>query len=235
MSELKKGDIVELTEDYSFTIFAGKQFTVNEDQLFSHLKRVNPTLSDMLIPISKLKKIGESKMQYKESNRYKLHEAIKKTGITSKDLSLEHTEGKSIYYFSNFTKKSHFEDRGDISEDLLVGLKLSVSFAEKNILGRSFKPNGCMKDDQHKILVNDKPVDFKHNGVGDYTIEITKPNKETINAINSECKSDVYLTAKDLADSVEEKPNNTALCVSVTVAIVLILTVLVLNNQFGWV
>ena len=137
MSELRKGDIVQLNTDINMNFPKGISMTVfyaNDDYI--------ELVTSFKAKSYNVKKIGESKMKYKESNRYKLHEAIKKTGITSKDLSLAQTKGESIYYFSNFTKKSRFEDRGDISLELLSSLKTDLAFAEREVLGIGAKEFG---------------------------------------------------------------------------------------------
>ena len=133
MENLKKGDIVELTEDFSLTLFAGKQFNVNDDQLFSHLLCANPISSDILIPVSKLKKIGGSQMQYEESNRYKLAQAIKKTGISAKALSRA-VAGNECYFY-NKTGVARFNKRGDIPDDVLNLALTDLRYAEREVLG----------------------------------------------------------------------------------------------------
>lgn len=144
-------------------------------------------------------KIGESQMQYEESNRYKLAQAIKKTGLKVGELSIVAKD--NVNYFGNYHNKSRFNERGDISEARLNELLTDLAFAEREVLG-----------------------------IGAKTVE--EPNQETIDAINAECDSDVFLTAQDLVNSIKEKPkSNKPLFVGAAVVIFIVLILFILNNS----
>lgn len=77
------------------------------------------------------------KTDYPKSNRKKLHDYIKSTGYTS--IKLGESVGNK-WYFSNITKKSRLDSRGDISEKTLIAniilaesawMKLSKTQSEK--------------------------------------------------------------------------------------------------------
>lgn len=74
---------------------------------------------------------------YIQSNRYKLHQAIKKTGFQSERLSL--ASGYAKTYFTGFTAESRFNSRGDITEERLNALLVTLAFSERELLGLGAK------------------------------------------------------------------------------------------------
>lgn len=146
-----------------------------------------------------IEKIGESQMQYEESNRYKLAQAIKKTGFSAKALSRIVAGNES--YFYNKTGVARFNKKGDISNEALNLALTDLAFAEREVLG-----------------------------IGAKAVEA--PNQETIDAINAECDSDVFLTAQDLANSVKEKPKSINHLFIGAIIVFVFLVLLILNNYF---
>lgn len=197
MENLRKGDVVEISsKDTTYTLRAttGCRYIVSEKPRNGIVK---VDLS-MFLRLNDVKKIGESQMQYEESNRYKLAQAIKKTGLKVGELSI--AVNGNTNYFGNYHNKSRFNERGDISEARLNELLTDLAFAEREVLG-----------------------------IGDKTVE--EPNQETIDAINAECESDVFLTAQDLANSVKEKPtSNKPLFIGASVVIFIAIILFILNN-----
>ena len=87
-------------------------------------------------------KIGESQMQYEESNRYKLAQAVKERVklIKSKEIYataeiLSLATGNSKTYFSSQSAKSKFLSRGDLSENTYQAMLTDLAFAEREVLG----------------------------------------------------------------------------------------------------
>lgn len=117
MSDLKNGDIVELTSGLVNNLYHGdrlKFITSDGD---------NALLSQtIIVPKHIFKKVKEFKMDYEISNRKKLHDYIKASGHTS--VALGEALGNK-WYFSNITKPSRMK-RGDISNTELSRLKDSV-------------------------------------------------------------------------------------------------------------
>lgn len=71
--------------------------------------------------------------EYNQSNRYRLQQAIKKTGFHAEKLSLASNHAKT--YFTGFTAESRFNSRGDITEERLNALLTTLAFAERELLG----------------------------------------------------------------------------------------------------
>lgn len=206
MSELKKGDIVEISSKnttYTLRATTGCRYVVNK--IVGNIVKVDCVLS---LDKQDIKKIGESKMKYEESNRYKLAQAVKKTGLKVSVLSASASNNANISYFTNYQAKSRFNERGDISEVRLNELLTDLAFAEREVLG-----------------------------IGAKTVD--EPNKETVNAINSECEDDVYLTAKDLVESINDGEDLKKPSAKRPLVLFLIMVILAsfyfLNLFFGWV
>lgn len=197
MSELKKGDVVCVKE-----IKRVKIPPLAKLEIVSVYENSIIVTGAIFLKKNEVFKIGESQMQYEESNRYKLAQAIKKTGLKVSMLSAAASNNTNISHFTNYQAKSRFNERGDISEARLNELLTDLAFAEREVLG-----------------------------VGAKTVD--EPNQETIDAINAECDSDVFLTAQDLANSVKEKPtSNKPLFIGAAVVISIVLILLILNNYF---
>ena len=130
MIELKKGDLVEVKIDFTEEFKIGDVFSVSSVHGNSAILSTS-----VLLHKSFLKKIGESKMQYEESNRYKLSQAVKKTGLKVYDLSLAASNNTNTSYFTNYQAKSRFNKRGDISEARLSELLTDLHYAEREVLG----------------------------------------------------------------------------------------------------
>lgn len=128
MSKLKSGDIVEIEAGFTKNFYRGDRFEF-----------ITPKNNDLVIVRSvftihknNLKKVGEN-MKYTESNRYKLQQAIKKTGFHAEKLSLASNHAKT--YFTGFTAESRFNSRGDITDERLNSLLTTLAFAERELLG----------------------------------------------------------------------------------------------------
>lgn len=87
---------------------------------------------------------------YQKSNRHKIHQAIKSTGLRADDLSL--SAGFSKGYFSDYASKSRFNKRGDISESRLNELLTSLAFAERELLGVGAKTVDDANTDGNEII-----------------------------------------------------------------------------------
>lgn len=70
---------------------------------------------------------------YKKSNRYKLREAVKKTGHAATHLSLAADQNQ--YYFGSEMKESRFNSRGDLNEKQFNKLLTNLAFAERKLNG----------------------------------------------------------------------------------------------------
>lgn len=110
MKEFKAGDLIKTNKSVKITIPKGDAFEVIE-------KYVNGALLvrfDFLVNQSEVSLVSDLvESDYPKSNRKKLHDYIKSTGYTSVKL------GESVgnkWYFSNITKKSRLDSRGDISD-----------------------------------------------------------------------------------------------------------------------
>lgn len=130
MENLKKGDTVVINAGFTYHFRRGDKFTIDSVSEKTALLNVKINFHK-----GNFKKIGESQMQYEESNCYKLKQAIKKTGISSEKLSLATTKGKTKYHFYSYTKKSRLTDRGDISDARLNKLLTDLRHAEREVLG----------------------------------------------------------------------------------------------------
>lgn len=114
--------------------------------------------------------------EYKTSNRYKLHQAIKATGFHAEKLSL--ATGFKKGYFSDYTSESRFNSRGDITEERLNSLLTTLAFAERELLGVGAK------------TVDDNPIIDK-TSQSDTDNEIDEDLKESIE--DSEIKDQTKL------------------------------------------
>lgn len=128
MENLKKGDIVELRIDKTINLHKGDKFIIIENNSWYQTVK-----AEMFLSTVELVKIGESQMQYEESNRYKLAQAIKKTGISAKALSRA-VAGNECYFY-NKTGVARFNKKGDIPDDVLNLALTDLAFAEREVLG----------------------------------------------------------------------------------------------------
>lgn len=147
MSDLKNGDIVELTSGLVNNIYHGDRlkFVCSDGD--------NALLSQtIIVPKYIFKKVEEFKTDYETSNRKKLHDYIKASRYTS--VALGEALGNT-WYFSNITKPSRMK-RGDISsEDLLyfIGMvDLVVLNKECRLKIDNLKNNpDCVEYPAHKV------------------------------------------------------------------------------------
>ena len=121
------------------------------------------------VEIEDIKKLGGSQMQYEESNRYKLAQAIKKTGLKVGELSI--AANGNVNYFGNYHNKSRFNERGDISETRLNELLTDLAFAEREVLGIGAKTVEEPSDAEIQMLdlassVKEKPKSNKPLFIG---------------------------------------------------------------------
>lgn len=159
MENLKKGDIVCLAKD--------RFVRINSDHEFKVVSvGKNHITINSFIEINKrdLIKIGESQMKYEESNRYKLAQAIKKTGISAKALSRAVVGNES--YFYNKTGVARFNKKGDISNEVLNLALTDLAFAEREVLGIGAK---TVEDELYTAVVDNKGdvVDIVKTGTVD--------------------------------------------------------------------
>lgn len=159
MGDLKNGDMVELTSGLVNNLYHGdrlKFITSDGD---------NALLSQtIIVPKHIFKKVKEFKMDYEISNRKKLHDYIKSSGHTS--VALGEIIGNK-WCFSNVTKKSRFEGRGDIDTQSLEYFKKLVDNCICNI--EAIENTKDCNDD----LVDDSM----------YKVESKKSNWMTLNKI----------------------------------------------------
>lgn len=156
MSEYKKGDkfIVQI-ENGEHEFKKGEVVTLIDDQPSVLMSFINDKGRDQLMKLSELEFIDSG---YKESNRYKLSQAIKSTGFHAEKLSL--ATGFKKGYFSDYTSESRFNSRGDITEERLNYLLTTLAFAERELLGVGAKTvdvNESVKD-----LFKDSPSNATH-------------------------------------------------------------------------
>lgn len=118
MSNLKVGDeVVVLSLEHTSENFGvnSKMLNIGESGVIEtyaetvEIKGMTYDCRDL-----EIKKIES---EYPKSNRKKLHDYIKSTGHTS--VKLGELVGNK-WYFSNITKKSRFDSRGDISKKTLI-------------------------------------------------------------------------------------------------------------------
>lgn len=126
MGELKSGDIVK---------HSGKKIILDNSrnvEIIESYEKLTLVCAYGWVQTRKLELVEEN-MKYTESNRYKLQQAIKKTGFHAEKLSLASNHAKT--YFTGFTAESRFNSRGDITEERLNSLLTTLAFAERELLG----------------------------------------------------------------------------------------------------
>ena len=137
MENLKKGDAVEINAGFTYHFRRGDKFTIDSVSEKTALLNVKINFDK-----GNFKKLGGSQMQYEESNRYKLAQAVKERVklikskeiyATAKILSL--ATGNSKTYFSSQSAKSKFLSRGDLSEKTYQAMLTDLAFAEREVLG----------------------------------------------------------------------------------------------------
>ena len=175
MENLKKGDLIEIkNSDYILRVPKGARLFV-KNQLNQSIVQVECVLH---VEIEDIKKIGESQMQYEESNRYKLAQAVKEKVklIKSKEIYataeiLSLATGNSKTYFSTQTAKSKFLSRGDLSEKTYQAMLTDLAFAEREVLGIGAKTVEEPSDAEIQMLdlassVKEKPKSNKPLFIG---------------------------------------------------------------------
>ena len=164
MENLKKGDTVEINAGLTYHFRRGDKFTVDSVSEKTALLNVKINFDK-----GNFKKIGESKMQYEESNRYKLAQAIKKTGVSAKALSRA-VAGNECYFY-NKTGVARFNKRGDIPDDVLNLALTELAFAEREVLGVGAKTVEEPSNEEIQMLdlassVKEKPKSNKPLFIG---------------------------------------------------------------------
>ena len=139
MSDLKNGDIVELTSGLVNNLYHGdrlKFITSDGD---------NALLSQtIIVPRHIFKKVEEFKPDYETSNRKKLHDYIKDSGYTS--VALGEALGNK-WHFSNITKPSSMK-RGDITDKEFTQYKQTIDNISIAIdASKSIKKHSKEQDD----------------------------------------------------------------------------------------
>lgn len=177
MENLKKGDIVELRIDKTINLHKGDKFIIIENNSWYQTVK-----AEMFLSTVELVKIGESKMQYEESNRYKLAQAVKERVklIKSKEIYataeiLSLATGNSKTYFSSQSAKSKFLSRGDLSENTYQAMLTDLAFAEREVLGVGAKTVEEPSDAEIQMLdladsVKEKPTSNKPLFIGALTV-----------------------------------------------------------------
>ena len=160
MSDLKNGDIVELTTGLANSFYSGDRLKFvcsdGDNAILSHM---------IVVSKNKFKKVEGSKSDYETSNRKKLHDHIKASGYTSSELG--EVMGRK-WHFSNITKKSRFDKFGDIPDaDLLhlIGLVDSCGYmvdASKLVSSRTKKESNDLSD--HVETETDSEFQFVGGG-----------------------------------------------------------------------
>lgn len=155
MSDLKNGDIVELTSGLANNLYHG-------DRLKFITSDGDSALLSQTIIVSKhiFKKVEEFKPDYEQSNRYKLSQFIKAQPYKAIELSV--AIGHQATYLSSTASKSRFESRGDISDTKLSEIIESIREHNKGKLKTTLdaiNDTKAMLDCLHR---NEKPLpDFK--------------------------------------------------------------------------
>lgn len=241
MSKLQIGDDVEvisvdhfsLREQELFNLKIGDNgeiigfhkryevFAIVENHKFKNSKAGDGKL---YIPKSHLIKIGESQMQYEESNCYKLKQAIKKTGISSEKLSLATTKGKTKYHFYSYTKKSRLTDRGDISDARLNKLLTDLRHAEREVLGIGAKTVDCIKS-SHDTEMSIDIEEYKN-----WCEELEKNNGKPTLSRNHDDHVDAISFGLIETDFKEKPKSNKPLFIGAAAVIFIALILFVLNN-----
>lgn len=132
MSKYKVGDKVLFLENdksHKEYLTVGKHYSVFKLWI-PHYGLINDVGTITYVDESQINLISGL---YKNSNRYKLQQAIKKTGFHAEKLSLASNHAKT--YFTGFTAESRFNSRGDITKDRLNSLLTTLAFAERELLG----------------------------------------------------------------------------------------------------
>ena len=168
MESLKKGDAVEINAGLTYHFKRGDKFTIDSVGEKTALLNVKINFDK-----GNFKKLGGSQMQYEESNRYKLAQAIKKTGISAKALSRA-VAGNECYFY-NKTGVARFNKRGDIPDDVLNLALTDLAFAEREVLGIGAKTVEEPSDAEIQMLdlassVKEKPKSNKPLFIGDAVV-----------------------------------------------------------------
>lgn len=172
MCKFKKGDKVVLVKDFNLIEFSIKEGTTGIVLDDSN----HPFVQFDIEPNHKLhsaEDLGENgrcftvghyflksiNADYHQSNRHKLHQAIKATGYSSRRLSDIAVGNES--YFYNYTGKARFDKKGDITEDCLNSLLTTLAFAERELLGigaKTVDSDKTYKPSQVEITIGDVEI-----------------------------------------------------------------------------
>lgn len=117
--------------------------------------------------------------EYKQSNRHKLHQAIKATGFHAEKLSL--ATGKAKNYFVGITAESRFIKHGDITEERLNSLLTTLAFAERELLGVGAKTVGDqVKPEGFGGRSENHELSFKDYPLYDSTVDYSADDNESV-------------------------------------------------------
>lgn len=187
MSNFKAGDIFKVISDHlSFVdvnigdIVVLSKIEGDNCHLFYHQK----TKSHVALFFHDVEIIDGS--EYESSNRYKLKQAIKETGISSRKLSHFAVGNESFFY--NQTGPARFKEYGDISWSKLEELIYMVGVAKKRL---NTKIAQDAFDEREKLDLAAKTVDENNVPV----VDLVKEAKDAL---------DTYSNNVDIGNSDQE-------------------------------
>jgi len=133
-------------------------------------------------------------MDYESSNRYKLKQAIKETGISSRKLSHFAVGNESFFY--NQTGPARFKEYGDISESKLEELIYMVGVAKKRL---NAKITQDAFDEREKLDLAAKTVDENNVPIivekpkwkyqGEVTVYLGQPSNNSVKKRNNNLRN----------------------------------------------
>lgn len=124
--------------------------------------------------------------RYLTSNRFKLLQAIKETGYSSRRLSDIAVGNES--YFYNYTGKARFDKKGGISSETLDNLKITLEYAVKEL---SNKLTDALINEREDLDLAPKTVDENNIPV----VDLVKEAKDSL---------DTYSNNVDIGNSDQE-------------------------------
>lgn len=159
MSELKKGDLIEIqNSEYKLHIPIGARLFV-KNQLSNSIVQLE---CELHVETKDIKKIEDSKLQYELSNRKALKDFISKQGFHSKEISK--AMGFNEVYLSAMSGKSRLLTRGDLSNKELEKVKLDITYAVRKLNGAEAQvvdePKGFTETEKEAF---EKTIDVSSN------------------------------------------------------------------------
>lgn len=247
MRKFKEGDkaiVLKNTSGHGFSIGAEVD-VVGESGIYNGETEYEcKTISEYwFLTTSELKK--KENLEYKTSNRYKLHQAIKATGFHAEKLSL--ATGKAKNYFVGITAESRFIKHGDITKERLTYLLTMLAFAERdlrNIGNKTVESGKTYKPSQVKLTIDDVEIKYavvescglSYNDYPLYDSTVHYPAEAKVNH-NGEIKfaADVKIeeAKKDLDSFLlypTDKPELSNFTKVGIIAIVILLLILIVKN-----